>query len=468
MQHIFKCIFISIHKFQMVAYVVSVLCVCLLQAYALILSLTVVLAVIVFVAKTAVPQDVFYKTNSNNATSSSGPLNSTRRTAASKTSMPIVFNTTSSTSQNIGNSSIGQFASSTLPFVAITDPSTIHRDDDLKHIHPHHDGVHIPRYKSLWLDVVDYLCVFIFSGDFFARLLIAPHKCQHLRNTYTVIDLLSIVPFYMELIGPLITPHYNTFEAIQDFTISSMVEFLKISLIFRLLRIGRHYMGLQVLMYTLKTSVKDLLLMVVFVFLGTLFFATMLYFLEKKYQIRSIPIGFWWAIITMTTVGYGDYYPTTTLGMGVGCCCAMSGVLLIAFTVPILVNHFMLYYQHAMIVGQSNSVHRMAQKKLLSGMKNVKEKVASKAIIKNVKHLSTTLMQGRVSEAETSNQNMLREAHEQCTAREQSCNQASNGSLDRDSFYMVCEPSTLPKFCSQCHKHMDSKNQTVSFYNSNW
>lgn len=132
---------------------------------------------------------------------------------------------------------------------------------------------------------------------------------------------------------------------------ADILEFFSIIRIMRLFKLTRHSSGLKILIQTFRASAKELTLLVFFLVLGIVIFASLVYYAERiqtnpKNDFNSIPLGLWWALVTMTTVGYGDMTPKTYIGMFVGALCALAGVLTIALPVPVIVSNFTMYYSH--------------------------------------------------------------------------------------------------------------------------
>ena len=105
----------------------------------------------------------------------------------------------------------------------------------------------------------------------------------------------------------------------------------------------------QVLMLTFKASLEGLGLFLVALVVSLLVFSSAIYYAELGHpstKMRSIPDACWWAIITMTTVGYGDMVPVGVIGRLIGAACAITGVLTLAIPVPIITGHFNRFYAY--------------------------------------------------------------------------------------------------------------------------
>lgn len=189
------------------------------------------------------------------------------------------------------------------------------------------------------LQALDYVCVCFFTLEIVIRFTFAPYKKKFWKTPLNVLDLVCLLPHFTSLI--LKATNLNKAAALLK-----TVMMLRVIRILRIFKLMKHYSAFKILVYTIKVSTKELLLMVVFLMSGVLMFASIIHYAEKE-NFPNIPIGIWWALVTMTTVGYGDKYPVGYIGYGVGCVSVVCGVLVIAFTVPIVVNNFSLYYSHA-------------------------------------------------------------------------------------------------------------------------
>ncbi|XP_034626096.1 potassium voltage-gated channel subfamily C member 1 isoform X3 [Trachemys scripta elegans] len=219
------------------------------------------------------------------------------------------------------------------------------------------NDTHVRHYREAeteaFLTYIEGVCVVWFTFEFLMRITFCPNKVEFIKNSLNIIDFVAILPFYLEV----------GLSGLSSKAAKDVLGFLRVVRFVRILRIfklTRHFVGLRVLGHTLRASTNEFLLLIIFLALGVLIFATMIYYAERigakpndpsasnHTHFKNIPIGFWWAVVTMTTLGYGDMYPQTWSGMLVGALCALAGVLTIAMPVPVIVNNFGMYYSLAM------------------------------------------------------------------------------------------------------------------------
>ncbi|XP_077487016.1 potassium voltage-gated channel protein Shaw-like [Amblyomma americanum] len=189
---------------------------------------------------------------------------------------------------------------------------------------------------------IECVCNAWFTFEIIIRFVASPSKLDFVRGAVNIIDFTATLSFYIDLTLQKLASHLEN---------ADILEFFSIIRIMRLFKLTRHSAGLKILIQTFKASAGELILLVFFLVLGIVIFASLVYYAERiqsnpENDFNSIPLGLWWALVTMTTVGYGDMVPKTYAGMFVGALCALAGVLTIALPVPVIVSNFAMFYSH--------------------------------------------------------------------------------------------------------------------------
>ncbi|XP_008826138.1 potassium voltage-gated channel subfamily G member 4 isoform X1 [Nannospalax galili] len=194
--------------------------------------------------------------------------------------------------------------------------------------------------------VVETICVAWFSLEFCVRFVQAQNKCQFFRGPLNIIDILAISPYYVSLAVSEEPP-----EAGERTGGSSYLE--KVGLVLRVLRalrilyvmrLARHSLGLQTLGLTVRRCAREFGLLLLFLGVAVTLFSPLVYVAENEsgrvLEFTSIPASYWWAIISMTTVGYGDMVPRSVPGQMVALSSILSGILIMAFPATSIFHTF--------------------------------------------------------------------------------------------------------------------------------
>ncbi|XP_050423147.1 potassium voltage-gated channel protein Shaker isoform X9 [Adelges cooleyi] len=206
--------------------------------------------------------------------------------------------------------------------------------------------------------LIETICIVWFTFELSVRFLACPNKLHFFKDVMNTIDIIAIIPYFITLatvIAEEEDPLMNVPKAPQNPQDKSTNQAMSLAIlrvirlvrVFRIFKLSRHSKGLQILGRTLKASMRELGLLIFFLFIGVVLFSSTVYFAEAGSDqsfFKSIPDAFWWAVVTMTTVGYGDMRPVGVWGKIVGSLCAIAGVLTIALPVPVIVSNFNYFY----------------------------------------------------------------------------------------------------------------------------
>ncbi|XP_074066352.1 voltage-gated potassium channel regulatory subunit KCNG1 [Macrotis lagotis] len=194
--------------------------------------------------------------------------------------------------------------------------------------------------------IVESVCVGWFSLEFLLRFIQAPSKFAFLRSPLTLIDIIAILPYYITLVVDSASVGQKKPSSGNSYLdkVGLVLRILRALRILYVMRLARHSLGLQTLGLTARRCTREFGLLLLFLCVAIALFAPLLYVIENEMadsqEFSSIPACYWWAVITMTTVGYGDMVPRSTPGQVVALSSILSGILLMAFPVTSIFHTF--------------------------------------------------------------------------------------------------------------------------------
>jgi voltage-gated potassium channel len=157
--------------------------------------------------------------------------------------------------------------------------------------------------KWAWLfKYLDWVITALFTIEYLLRLWVADKRAKYVFSFFGLIDLFSILPLYLSLV---ITGSHTL----------AVIRVLRLLRVFRVLKLVQFMGEASKLGRALRTSSRKIVVFMFFVTIVSVFVGTLMYIIEgREHGFTSIPRSIYWAIVTLTTVGYGDIVPQTTPG----------------------------------------------------------------------------------------------------------------------------------------------------------
>ena len=185
----------------------------------------------------------------------------------------------------------------------------------------------VPEIGSSYRDQffsIEWALTIIFSIEYVVRLLISPKPLKYVFSLWGLIDLLSILPSYIGLF--IAGYHYFI-----------IVRIFRLLRVFRILKLARFNSESSVLIAALASSMHKLSIFFITVVTIVVFMGTLMYVVEGGEKgFTSIPQTIYWAVVTVTTVGYGDMVPQTALGKFISSIAMITGYAIIAVPTGII------------------------------------------------------------------------------------------------------------------------------------
>lgn len=176
-----------------------------------------------------------------------------------------------------------------------------------KQLHSDHKEANYTSSSKLQkLFIIEAFCVACFTLEVLIRFAASPDKLRFFRNLLNAFDLLAILPFYATILVSTLPTSVQSAYVLRVFRLLRLLRFAKIY---------RYSFAAQIFVQTIRECISDILTLAFLILMTTIVFASCSYYFEQENKgtnFVSIPAACWWAVVTMSSVGYGDMVPVTT------------------------------------------------------------------------------------------------------------------------------------------------------------
>jgi voltage-gated potassium channel len=174
------------------------------------------------------------------------------------------------------------------------------------------------------LSGVEWFFTLVFSIEYVVRIIISPDPRKYIFSFLGIVDFLAIIPTYIAI----------TIPGAQPFIVVRSIRLLRI---YRILKLYRFIRAGKKLLLALRQSMRKILIFMMFIMILVIMLGSIMYVVEDgKNGFFSIPLSIYWAVITLTTVGYGDIVPVTNLGKFIATFIMLLGYSIIAIPTGIV------------------------------------------------------------------------------------------------------------------------------------
>ncbi|XP_027146054.1 potassium voltage-gated channel subfamily V member 2-like [Larimichthys crocea] len=203
------------------------------------------------------------------------------------------------------------------------------------------------------MEWVEIITIVFFTFEYLIRLVTTPNITMFLKSGLNFVDMVAVMPYFIQIIFDASTGSEDV-KGQEDLRtmarvskVSHVLKVIKLLRIFRILKLARHSTGMRAFGFTLRQCYQQACCIFLFIAMGIFTFSALLHSAERETEgspITSIPYAWWWAAVSISTVGYGDVVPVTILGRFVAFGCISFGIILNGMPISFLFNKFSDYY----------------------------------------------------------------------------------------------------------------------------